>query len=361
MTRMLTIAGVLLTCAGCVPARPEPAVDLGLAPGYSARAVQTDLNNPSCVTFSPRGELTVVDSGNGAVFLWEKGQKCPTPIVTGFVTEHWKTDPKTGRKRFKLGPLSAVWVSAGTLAVTDAGRPDGQDTVNFYANKNQQAGGSFLPLASAECVRTNPVGPTTKDPSDHGEGNFTGMCLSSDGAVLYVCSHGSDQRTWVLACDVRKRELKPALSADASGIAVNAPMQALYRKPGWLYVLYSGEGGKEDGLLVQWDLASGKPAAQWKLPGLVDPMGMAFLPGSEDELAVVDNNWSPTAVRPGRLARVKLVPGKDRAEVRILGDRLLGPVSCAFSPQGELYVAQLGEAFDSGKGSVVAISGFVRR
>lgn len=345
---------LLALAAGC-----RPAIEVGLVAPYRARTVHTDLTNPSCVTFSPRGELTVVDSGNGAVFLWARdGRDCPVPIVTGFDTEHWKVDGKTGTGRFKLGPLSAVWLNETALAVTDGGKPDGRETVNFYLGPSKTR--RFAPRTAVECRKSNPVGPTTKEKADRGEGNLTGMCLSADGSTLYVCGQGSDARTWVLSCDVRTRRLEPLLSADAAGIEVNSPMQCLYRKPGWLYVLYSGEGGKQDGLLVRWDLASGAPDAKWKLPGLADPMGMAFVPGSGDELAVVDNNWDPKTVKPGKLARVKLVEGKGEAEVRIIATGLRGPVSCAFGPDGRLYVAQLGEVFDGTAGSVIAVSGFSR-
>jgi WD40 repeat protein len=359
----LAIAGAVLAglavLAGC--GRPKtgdrPMTEAGLVKGYSAVLVQSHLNNPSCVSFSPRGELTVVDSGNGAVYLWtQANRRCPVPLVSGFDTEHWKVDAKTGTKRFKLGPLSAVWVSDQVLAVTDGGRPDGQETVNFY--RIGRKAGSVVPLAAAEATRSNAVPPTSKDKADKGEGNLTGMSLSSDGSMLYVCGQGSDAKTWVLSCGVRGRKLKPLLSADDNGIAVNSPMQCLYRKPGWLLVLYSGDGGKADGLIVEWDLASGKPVNRWKLPGLIDPMGMDFIPGKKGELAVVDNNWALTKVNPGKLARVKLPPGKSEAEVTVIGTGLKGPVSCAFGPDGKLYVAQLGEMFDRDLGTVIAIDGF---
>jgi len=32
-------------------------------------------------------------------------------------------------------------------------------------------------------------------------------------------------------------------------------------------------------------------------------------------------------------------------------------VSCAFGPDGDLYIAQLGTEFDSDKGQVIAVSG----
>jgi len=361
--KKVTVASLLvLVAAGC--GRPKtgdrPKTEAGLVAGYSAVLVQSHLNNPSCVSFSPRGELTVVDSGNGAVYLWTKANKqCPVPLVTGFKTEHWKVDAKTGTKRFKLGPLSAVWVSEGLLAVTDGGKPDGEETVNFYAVRRK--GGGVAPLTSAEATSSNSVPPTSGDKADKGEGNLTGMSLSPGRDTLYICGQGSDAKTWVLSCDVKARRLKPILSADDHGIAVNSPMQCLYKKPGWLLVLYSGDGGKADGLIVEWDLASGKPVNKWTLPGLVDPMGMDFVPGKKDELVVVDNNWALKKVNPGRLARVRLPGGKSRAEVEIIGKGLRGPVSCAFGPDGKLYVAQLGEMFDSDLGTVIAIDGFVKK
>ena len=371
MRRTFFIAALILAAAaaaaGCAPRTPaRPAVEAGLVEGYRAELVQAHLNNPSGVSFSPRGELTVCDSGNGAVFVWAHGHREPIPLVTGFRTEYWKVDEKTGRKRFKLGPLSAVWLDDSVLAVTDGGLPDGKETVNFYTVRKPvppSARVSFPPLeprTAGECEKTNPVGPTTKEKADKGEGNLTGMSHWPGAGLIYVCGQGSDARTWVLKCDVEKRELEPAFSADDHNIKINSPMQALYKHPGWLLVLYSGEGGKEDGLIVEWDLASRKPVAQWTLPGLADPMGMAFIPGTGGELAVVDNNWALTEVKSGRLARVRLVRGKPAAEVEIIGRGLKGPVSCAFGPDGKLYVAQLGEAFDSGRGTVIAVEGFGR-
>jgi hypothetical protein len=351
-------AALALALVGCAPKRPP--VDVGLVEGYRAELVQGRLNNPSCVSFRPGGGLTVVDSGNGAVFLWEEGKTCPTPLVTGFVTEHWKVDAKTGEKRFKLGPLSAVWLDAYTLAVTDGGLPDGKETVNFYhLTPGKKARAGLQPLTAVQCEKSNAVGPTTKRKDDKGEGNLTGMCLSADGGMLFVCGQGSDAATWLLSCDVRKRRLKPLLSADAHGVKVNSPMQCLYVKPGWLYALYSGDGGKEDGLIVRWDLATGKPSGKWTLPGLVDPMGMAFVPGGGGELVVVDNNWALKKVNPGSLARVRLPAGKGAAEVKVIATGLKGQVSCAFSPDGKLYVAALGDAFDAGQGVVIAIEGLV--
>ena len=43
--------------------------------------------------------------------------------------------------------------------------------------------------------------------------------------------------------------------------------------------------------------------------------------------------------------------------MQVLGRNLRGPVSCAFGPDGRLYVAQLGEAFDQGVGNVLALDG----
>ncbi len=363
MKRAAIAGALVLAMLGCAPRTGDrPKTDAGLVAGYSAVLVQSHLNNPSCVSFSPRGELTVVDSGNGAVYLWtSENRRCPVPIISGFDTEHWKVDPKTGQRRFKLGPLSAVWVSDGTLAVTDGGQLDGKESVNFYVNRNKARGGSFLPLTANQCRRSNPVGPTTMDKADKGEGNLTGMCLSSDKSTLYVCGQGTDRKTWVLSCDVKSRKLKTILSADDNGITTNSPMQCLYRKPGWLLVLYSGTGGRDDGLIVEWDLASGKPVNKWKLPGLVDPMGMALVPGATDEVVVVDNNWALKKVNPGKLARVKLPRGKSAAEVTVIGTGLKGPVSCVFGPDGKLYVAQLGEMFDRDLGTVIAIDGFVSK
>ena len=122
-------------------------------------------------------------------------------------------------------------------------------------------------------------------------------------------------------------------------------------------MLYSGAGGKPDGVIGEWDTKTGDLVASWSLPGLIDPMGMAWIPGTR-ELAVVDNNWNLEKVQMGRLARVSLAGKGGTAKVTILGTKLMGPVACAFGPDRRLYVAELGEMFDQGKGRIVAISGF---
>jgi hypothetical protein len=123
-----------------------------------------------------------------------------------------------------------------------------------------------------------------------------------------------------------------------------------------ILALYSGAGGKDDGLIVQWNIKTGKVVKQWTLPGLTDPMGFARVPETRS-LVVVDNNWALTEVKPGRLARVNLVRDADEAKVRVIADNLHGPVSCAFGPDGDLYIAQLGSEFDKDKGQIIAVSG----
>lgn len=324
-----------------------PPVDLGLTAPHQAQVVADGLMNPSCVTFSPGGTLTVCDSGNGRVILVEKGGKV-TEYASGFTTEYWKVDPKAGTQRFKLGPLSCVWLGTKKLAVTDAGLKDGQEVVRFLAGPSK---------ASDPCCVTNSVGPTSDDPADLGEGNLSGMCRGPGGRSLYIAGQGADAKSWVLRADVTDLRLLTWASADDAGISVNSPMQCRMTPGGNVLVLYSGTGGKEDGLLVEWDRDTGGVVAQWELPGLVDPMGMDYVPGTND-LVVVDNNWSLTEVLQGKLARVKLPAGGGKAEVTVLGTKLRGPVSCEFGPDGRLYVAELGEQFDADKGRVVAISGF---
>ena len=339
-----TFASVALAA---LPVANAADLDLGLKKTYKARVVAEGLNNPSSVTFSPAGLLTVCDSANGQVVTITDGKV--TPYITGFQTEYWKVDAETGAKRFKLGPLSSVWVNEKTLAVTNAGLGDGAETLLMF-----DAAGT-----AADGVATNAVGPTSDDAKDKGEGNLTGLSLSEDGSTIFVAGQGADAKTWVLSVDVASKKLAGLASADDAGITVNSPMATLPMNKTNLLVLYSGAGGKDDGLIVQWNTKTGKMVRKWTLPGLTDPMGMAFIPGTKS-LAVVDNNWALTSVQAGRLARVNL-PRKDNdsgeAKVRIIADKLQGPVSCAFGPDGDLYIAQLGAEFDKGKGQVIAVSG----
>jgi len=319
------------------------AIDIGLVVPLDARVVVDGLSNPSCVTFRPDGTLTVCDSGNGRVVLVKDGQV--TDYITGFKTEYWKVDAETGKQSFKLGPLSAVWVDQDTLAVTNAGLGDGAETVLFFDGAGTVDSGRA----------TNSVGPTTDDAKDKGEGNLTGLSLSSDGSTIYVAGQGADAATWILTADVASGKLSPVLSADRAGIEVNSPMATIAEKDGSLLVLYSGTGGKDDGLIVQWDVGKKEVIRKWTLPGLTDPMGMVRIPFN-DRIVVVDNNWSLTEVTEGRVAIVDLNADSSEANVRIIADGLRGPVSCALSPDGKLYIAQLGEAFDSDKGQVIVIS-----
>jgi len=354
MRKVFGIPVLALAIAGCGDGASHPpdpqAVDLGLSAGYDAKLILMGLNNPSHVTFRPGDNaLTVCDSGNGMVLVNERGVGHATKFVSEFDTEFWKIDTEKKISRYKLGPLCAIWLGETSLVVSDGGHPDGRDTIAFFDK----------PCKAADVVgRTNAIAPTSTDPKDKGEGNFTGFVATPDRKTVYVCSHGADAKTWILRCDVETKKLEPLLSADDHGIAVNSPMQVLLRGDTRLLVLYSGAGGVADGLLVEWDLVEKKPVTQWKLPGLSDPMGMDFLPGHTDDLAIVDNNWSLTQVNDGRLAHVRLPPGGGDAEVVVVGTKLKGPVSCAFGPDARLYIAQLGEKFDEGKGTVVSVGGF---
>lgn len=309
-----------------------------------AETILKGLQNPSSVSFSPSGQMTVCDA-RGSVMVLPLGElrdKTQLDYIRKFDTEFWKTD-ETGKKWYGVGPLSAIWVGQ-TLVVTDAGKLDGDETLLMFNEPGEASSGAA----------TNSVGPTSDDELDLGEGNLSGLSASADGKQVFVCGQGYDGKTWVLSADMETKKLEPLLSADDNGIATNSPMQTVVGPDNTLYVLYSGAGGKVDGLIVQWDLTTKKPTAQWKLPGLVNPMGMAQIEGNK--FAVVENNWSLTSVNEGRVVTVEL--GDDgKVDVTETGVKLKGPVSCAFGPDNRLYVTQLGDKFDTPDGSVVAIKG----
>ncbi|MCB9894872.1 MAG: hypothetical protein H6839_10505 [Planctomycetes bacterium] len=316
--------------------------------GYNATVVAEGLNNPSGISFRPGdGALTVCDSANGRVVVIEDGRQLP--IIEGMTTEYWKT-LENGSKAFKLGPLSAVWLSGQQIAVTDAGEPDGKETVATWHISSEGAAKSSVKL------RSNAIGPTTNDAKDLGEGNLSGMCLMPDGHTYYVCGQGSDVKSWILRGDANTGKLETAFSADDNGIAVNSPVQCIEWR-GNLLVVYSGAGGKDDGLIVEWDLKTGKPANQWAVPGIVDPMGIAHVPGTRNRFAVTDNNWSLTGVNAGTVSLVTLEDSQD-ARIEKVATGVFGAVNCAFGPDGRLYVACLGKKYDSSEGLVIAINGF---
>jgi hypothetical protein len=320
--------------------------DLGLAQGYRAEVVADGLMNPSFVSFRPgSGELTICDTGNGRVLLiGEDGSR--HALIQGMAVEYWKPMPD-GQDLYRVGPLSAVWINDSTLAVTDGGMPDGQEAVIFF---------HISGYAAEERGRTNTIGPTTDLADDKGEGNLTGMSLSADGRRLWVCGQGSDVRTWLLRADIEQRTLETFIAAGDHDTGARAPMQALPWR-GNVLVVYSGESAVNDGMIIEWDIERRVPLNIWKLPELVDPMGLAQIPGTANEFVVADNNWDLRQVNQGKLARVRLLD-EGRKELKIIADRLLGPVHCAFGPDGRLYVTSLGEEFDSDKGKVLAISGF---
>ncbi|MEE9391691.1 MAG: hypothetical protein V3W41_04210 [Planctomycetota bacterium] len=301
------------------------------------------LQNPSSLACGDDGRMLVCDAGHGKVLLYENG--AAKDFLTGFDTEYWKVDAKTGAKRFLLGPISAIWLPDGSIVVSDAGKKDGADRLIFF--KGAGTADSGMP--------TNGVPPTTKLEVDKGEGNPAGLVRGADGKI-YACGQGADAKSWILVADPETKKLSPWASADDNDIAINSPMQLIAWDESSLLCVYSGTGGKEDGLIVKWSLETRKPVAQWNLPGIVDPMGMARIPGSDD-LVVVDNNWALTKVNVGKLARISLGDG-GKATVKIYEDvKLAGPVSCAFGPNDVLYVTQLGTHFDQEKGQLLSISG----
>jgi len=348
LTLTTALSAGLTGCSNMEAARDQlrhKPVDIGLVSGFDAQPIAQGLNNPSGVTFSPTGVLTVCDTGNGRVVTIENGQV--RNYITGFKTEYWKDSATTKVRRFQLGPLSAVWLGTKKLAVTDGGQTDGNEGVAFFHGPGDAKKGK----------RTNGVTSTTDALSDQGEGNLTGLVRGPGGRSLYMCGQGSDARTWILRCDVTDRNLWTFASTDVEEIKVNSPMQCLISPWRTLLVLYSGTGGKPDGKIVEWDLDTGGMLRHWDLPGLVDPMSMAFIPGSRD-LAVVDNNWALTHVKPGQLARVGLPEKSGDAQVTILAKDMRGPTSCVFGPDRRLYVTELGRQFDKNLGRVIAISGF---
>ncbi|MCP5068030.1 MAG: hypothetical protein GY946_15825 [bacterium] len=302
------------------------------------------LMNPSGLSVGPDGALYICDSGNGRIIRLRPGQ--PSEHIIGFDTEYWKVDPKSGTKRFKLGPLSILAMADGSLYVTDGGKPNGKETILHFTGPS---------LASAG-KPSNAVGPTSEDPADKGEGNLTGMSLSADGRTIYVAGQGTDAKTWVLRYDIAGNKLEPWASADDNGIAVNSPMQTLVWDADTVLVLYSGAGGKDDGLIVAWDVGTAKPRTKWRLPGLVDPMGFARIPGTDD-LVVVDNNWALTEVKYGMAVRVSLPRTSGDVSHRKLITGLRGPTTCTFGKDGTLYIAQLGATYDGRKGNVVKVTG----
>ncbi len=340
MNKFLSVAIACCLVVGCGGKGSEVSTPDGTK-SISAQVVAKGLMNPSCVSFSPKGELTICDSGNGRVVVQRDGKL--VDYVTGFDTEYWKVDKKSGKKRFKLGPLSAVWVGE-TLVVSDGGKKDGQETLLFFSKGGDASSGKASNTMVPEGVA-----------AAKGEGNLTGIAVTADKKSLFLCGQGADDHSWLLKCDVASKKLSTFASADMNGITTNSPMQVLDWDANSILALYSGKGGADDGLIVKWDKTTAKPLGQWPLKGLTDPMGMARCPGSDD-LMVVDNNWALTKVKQGRLARVSL-GANGEATVKILDVSLMGPVSCVFGPQGDLFIAQLGTEFDSTKGEVLRVSG----
>ncbi|MFT7616755.1 MAG: hypothetical protein ACI97A_000384 [Planctomycetota bacterium] len=333
---------ILAACAltfGCGEAKPES--NDGSSGTPKVTVVAKGLMNPSCVSFSPAGELTICDSGNGRVVVLRDGKL--VDYVTDFDTEFWKIDKETDTKRFKLGPLSAIWLGK-TLVVTDGGKKDGKETLLFFSGPGKANSG----------VASNTMVPAGVAP-EKGEGNLTGMSASGDMKMIYLCGQGSDDNSWILQCDVAGKKLSTFASADVNGIKINSPMQILNWDDNSILALFSGKGGADDGLVVKWDKKTAKVLGQWQLTGLKDPMGMARVPGSDD-LMVVDNNWALTKVNQGALARVSL-KAEGKIEMSMIDIRLNGPVSCGFGPGGNLFIAQLGTEFDSDKGEVLKVSG----
>lgn len=343
---ILACLGILLIGCATSQARRDVVPDLrpleiGLKGELRAWVVAEGLCNPSHVSFNPNGgALVICDSGHGRIL---KIDRQTTVLRDGFATEYWKKISVT-ENFYKIGPLFALWVDAEKLAIGDGGLADGKESVFFF--KDGAGRGS-----------TNALPPTSDPPraTDPGEGNFVGPVLADDGNTIYAASHGDDTKSWIVAIDVKARTLRTLFSSDEAGVAVNAPMQCLLVR-GNLLVLYSGAGGVEDGLVVEYDLETFKPVDQWKLPGIVDPMSIAPIPGKVDEYVVTDNNWDLRSVKSGKLARVKLTPRRG-AEIEVIADQVKGPVYCAFGLDRRLYVTSLGEMYDQDKGMVIAISG----
>ena len=301
--------------------------------GLPATVLFSGLNNPASVTVT-QGRILICDTQG--VHDASHGDHLHL-TASGFATEFWKGEDKENGlpPAFELGALSALALADDTLIISDSGQADGEDQL------------VFLPSGIKDIAAGLPTGGFDK------EGNFVG--LSTDGTTVYVCGQGEDSRSAILAVDIATQQWSVVFEL---GDIANSPMASVV-EDGILWVLFSddakaaaSEDGKNDGLLVAWDLKAKAKQGQWTLPGLNDPMGLAKLPG-QDTFLIVANNWHRSKVLPGTLAAVSITTDSPTAQVNTLATGLQGPTSCALTPEGDLLVTELGEAFDQSKGQVL--------
>lgn len=320
-----------------------------LPEGMTAYVQLANLPNPAGLAFRSEGVLMVC-AGDAIHIAHEMHTHV---AMSGFTTQFWKDADGEANDRFRHGPISIVYLPDGTAVVSDAGLTDGEDQLLIYP-----------PGATDRSQAVATGGVAT-------EGNLMGLCVAADGTTVYACGQGSDEKTWIIACDTAAEAptLELFFSADEHGITANSPMQAILWNDNTLLVLYQDDATgddpeiKNDGLLVAWNLETLAPISQWSLPELNDPMGMARIPGTDD-LVVVAHNWTnANETLPGKLARVTLpndgtVPGEPiPADVTVLSESLRGPVSCLFDDEGKLYISQLGPTIDGTEGVVLAVEG----
>ncbi|MCA8969962.1 MAG: hypothetical protein KDC95_09275 [Planctomycetes bacterium] len=316
--------------------------------GVHSTVVASGLCNPLDICFSPAGDLTICESGAGRVLVQKDdgtGTLRLVEWIQGFQIEDWPLVSGSGAKTMKLSCTSASWGGRRLLIVADGGLAPGEDKLRFFWNAGTAESG----------IESNGIPTTTGQPDDHGESHVTSMALTPDGMRLFAVGVGTNDKTWIRSADIASRSLDPYIASDDHGITADNPVRIAMWDEQDVVVLYAGRPGHDDACLVRWNTGTQNPVAQWKLKGLVDPTGMARI-GKSNRLWIVTSPTSgDTGATKGRLARVTLPEGD--AVVDVVIETLVRPTACAIGPDGALYVSQIGDAYDSDRGSVVKLTG----
>lgn len=302
----------------------------------------TGLKMPCGVAVQPGTGHLFVSTGDGILRVVPGSKAKPTVEVQGFSQDTYGRGPV-----FSFGPLGVAFLDSERLIVGGGGAPDGADTVGLFRVGPEPAD---TPRQSAEAdFICEPI--VAGEQSVRGEGNYFGIAVHND--VIFVSSHGDDTKGWVSRIAINDGALgtvEPFI-ATKQLTEIDAPTGMAITPQGELLVGQFGEThNRSRSVLGIYDLNRGT-LERLIATDLRNVIALAYSPTS-GELYALDFAWP--VPEEGGLFRLA-INGETATSERI---RLLPrPVAMAFSPEGVLYVATLGQREDgSATGSIVAFS-----
>lgn len=277
------------------------------------------------------------------------------------VIEGFPTRPCPALGGAKVGPLGLAFLTRTKLAVGEGGAGPGEDLVRVYQLTGARAAQPYGKYDHA----VGPIRGTRRPP----QGGFVALAQLTDSALFAAsleCGPVPDDQTaapppWLLKATVDANKaadlqrFADPRKAEASGPFVGATLGSDPDLPYVIAVSPGDAGEAVDSVLAWLSPHSGRVALA--LPcGLRNAVAVAAAPSPSGQLYVADASWSDRAAGGVYRIDAAMVGGRQSCRSVKIAD-VPCPVSLAFSPEGDLFVASWGAEEADARGKILKIIG----